>query len=134
MIRLITLLFETGSTSHIYRRIARCVHFPLFHAIIPVTRGSLLGLSTAGTYLRHSPAPIKAGRSPAEPIHTYLEVGRKKYGYWTEREGGEKISKKETTGRTGNRTPDLSHAVKQLEGYLMLRENYTTKPSAHLRC
>ncbi|KAH8125181.1 hypothetical protein LI328DRAFT_133248 [Trichoderma asperelloides] len=47
----------------------------------------------------------------------------------------EKSAKNEkTSGRTGNRTPDLSHAVKQLEGCLMLRENYTTKPSAHLRC
>ncbi|KAL7937992.1 hypothetical protein V8C35DRAFT_137991 [Trichoderma chlorosporum] len=42
-----------------------------------------------------------------------------------------KPAKKNNYGRTGNRTPDLSHAVEQLEGCTMLRENYTTKPSAH---
>ena len=36
-------------------------------------------------------------------------------------------------GRTGNRTPDLSQAVELISWKLeltMLRENYTTKPSA----
>ncbi|KAL7958911.1 hypothetical protein V8C34DRAFT_135470 [Trichoderma compactum] len=91
-------------------------------------------MSTAGTYLRDSPAPIKAGRSPAETTHNIEGVGKKKNMDITREEKEEKKNLQKTTGRTGNRTPDLSHAVKQLKGCLMLRENYTTKPSAHLCC